>query len=109
MKVENKAIITRSQYMANEFTHEEYYGQFVDESMVQVVDIFLGDRIRFSLDNHFNDISLDIWDKLIYSIPEQVVNKIYEANEFDHVEVGLISILDRICVLKAAARVIKGN
>ena len=43
----------------------QYYGQFVTPYVTEVVRTYIGeDIIRASKDVHFNDIPLELWDKL---------------------------------------------
>ena len=58
-------IITREQYMNHKATHREYYGQFVNDNIKQVVARRIGlKRILNSQDEHFNDIPLQEWDNV---------------------------------------------
>lgn len=96
-------MITRKEYMSKKATHEEYYGQFVNDSVVRIVKRSIGeDRIKNSTDEHFNDISLDSWDRLHGLIHNVVGKEVRLANGS-----GGYSLSDSVCVAKAAARQIK--
>jgi len=59
-------MITRKEYMDKEYTHEEYYGQFVNDAIIKIVGDSIGvDRIKASTDKHLNDIPLKEWDNLV--------------------------------------------
>jgi hypothetical protein len=89
--------------MNKECTHNEYYGQFVTDSIIRSVKSFIGeDRIRNSTDPHFNDIPLHLWDRLSDSMKSQLTI-------FDEYEDGkkYYSLCSGVCTLKQAARMIK--
>ncbi len=94
---------TRKQYMAKEVTHDEYYSQFVNDSVLSYVRDAIGKaRILKSKDPHFNDIALSKWDRLAPSIRMMCGHAICKANESN----GL-SLSDCVCTAKQAARIIK--
>lgn len=94
---------TRQQYMANEVTHQEYYGQFCSDSVIRLVTDRIGkDQILRSTNPHFNDIPLKQWDNLEPVIRMMVGSSIRKLN-------GQVSLSDCVCVAKAAARIIKEN
>ena len=95
-------MFTRKQYMSNEVTHAEYYNQFVIDLIPLVRGAIGEDRIKASRDPYFNDIPLRRWDFLAALIPAETQRKIAEANGS-----GGISLSDKVCALKAAARLIK--
>ena len=56
---------TRNQYMNHEISHREYYAQFVNEQVKNLVIRFIGkERLLKSKDEHLNDIPLKDWDLL---------------------------------------------
>ena len=58
-----KQTIQRKDYLDGKATHEEYYGQFVNETVKNKVAGYFGmDRLRGSKDEHLNDIPLKEWD-----------------------------------------------
>lgn len=93
---------TREDYMTKKCTHSEYYGQWVNERVKQKVLNTIGeDCIRNSTCPHFNDIQLKRWDELAGGI-------VYLPYELQHMPVGERSLASKVCVLKEAARQIKG-
>ena len=100
---ENEFVITwtRKQYMRGECTHRQYYGQFLDRETSRRV-LLLGDPAylaeQMAKDEHFNGISLDLWD-LLASIPwpRRFVYAFREAGES-------ISLMSGVCLLKEQAR-----
>lgn len=96
-------VILRSEYIAGNVSHADYYGQFVNESVIRTVEGYIGKaKIVASTDPHFNDIPLEKWDALQPAILSIVGTKLGEANG-----TGGVSLSDTVCVAKAAARVIK--
>lgn len=94
-------MITRKQYMDNDATHDQYYSQFVDHDTKQYVKSSIGlDKILASNDEHFNDIPLKRWDCCCVSI---------EAIEMLKAAGDTWSQSGRVCIAKAAARIIKGE
>ena len=88
---------TRKQYLANECTHSEYYGQFVDERTKNVLLRRVGrDRIVASADEHFNDIELELWDAL----PALQSHDMSAQGDF-------LTLAGKVCIYKEAARQIK--
>jgi hypothetical protein len=93
---------TRQQYLNSECTHREYYSQFVNEGIKNLVRSGIGEkRIKESLpvDEHLNNIPLKEWDSLgayIVSSPN-VRAKIKEAGD-GYSQAGAV------CILKEAAR-----
>ena len=96
-------MITRKEYMDGSVTHEEYYSQFVNHNIKDVVirSIRLN-RIKNSTDPHFNDIPLHEWDMLESSTRSICGKAISEANTG-----GGVSLSDCVCIAKQAARMIK--
>ena len=96
-------MITRKQYMNNECTYREYYGQFVNSSVKNIVANHIGvERIKKSTDDSFNDIPLNQWDALNSSILNIAGRAIANANG-----TGGISLSDSVCTAKEAAKQIK--
>ncbi len=99
------------QYMAKECTHQEYFGQFVTDSVLElVVNKFARDKIVASTDDHFNDIPLAGWDDLAKYVPEHVKRAVAESNKSAYENPnpkGSYSLSDMVCVLKAAAHIIR--
>lgn len=90
---------TRKDYMDNKVSHEDYYGQFVTDGVKSIVANRIGiDRIKKSKDRSFNDIPLKEWDDIILS--SSIADKVREAGD-------IYSLSTQVCILKAAARLIK--
>ena len=95
-------MITRKQYMNREFTHEEYYSQFVTDGILNLVGK-IQSKIDASEDENFNDIPLVIWDQMskAFGYYSDVIRAISKTTA------GGVSLSDKVCVLKQAARIIK--
>ena len=90
---------TRKDYMSNKCTHEEYYGQLVTQSIKDHVARAIPQGLAKSTDPHFNDIPLATWDRIgAYSVPSGEFKKLGDFRTAAGV----------VCVLKEAARQIKG-
>ena len=90
---------TRKQYMNKECNRDQYYAQFVDDSVILRVSRMVGvTRIIESNDEHFNDIPLHVWDAV--GITKHTGDKIRAAGTFP-------SLSDSVCIAKNAARQIK--
>lgn len=58
-------MITRKQYMNGDFTHAEYYSQFISDAIIARVLLRIGaDMINDSTDEHMNDIPIHLWDSI---------------------------------------------
>lgn len=90
---------TRQEYLDGKCTHEEYYNQFVDSRVKQIVltrhtkeDL----KKAYSKDESLNSISIRVWDSLAENIR-------YKGPELK--EVGdYLTLSGSVCILKAAAR-----
>ena len=91
---------TREQYMNNECSHHQYYAQFATPEVIAQVKRQIGeDRIKASADPHFNDIPLKQWDNLKITVYK---NDMDTAGDF-------LTLAGKVCIAKAAARIIKGE
>ena len=91
-------MFTRKQYMGKECTHREYYGQFVTPHIVDSVADQIGrDILRYSTDEHLNDIALSRWDNVF--LTQDALRMVTKANES-----GGYSLSDTVCIAKEAAR-----
>lgn len=88
--------------MNDECTHQEYYAQFVTRGLIYLVSTALGRQVIASTDEDFNDIALSIWDSLT-SLMLESLPAIAKANG------GGVSLSDKVCTLKAAARMYKSS
>jgi len=91
-------MFTRKQHLSKECTHREYYAQFVNEGLPEVVARIIGaDRILNSTDpKHFNDIKLIYWD-MCQSIPMGTGQKMKEHGDY-------LTMAGKNCILKEAAK-----
>lgn len=95
-------MITRTQYLNGGATHDEYYGQFVTDDVLELVRSRIGEKhIRASTDPHFNDIPLARWDALRTAVIMLCGAAIREAQGYG------ASLSDCVCIAKAAALKIK--
>lgn len=98
-------MITRNDYMnainhaeqSAMCTHRAYYAQFVNERTIAHVVRWIGaTRLLESKDQcHFNDISLNLWDRMVLTMPH---NHLY-AELGDSCSLGSL-----VCIAKEAAR-----
>lgn len=109
-------MITRAQYMSDSSAeylanagsksgasnaHRAYFGQFVTDTVRSMVARTFGvETLRVSLgnDEHLNNITLRRWDALGAILPSDIIRMINAAGT------GGVSLSDRVCVLKEAAR-----
>lgn len=92
---------TRKQYLSGVCTHEEYYGQFVDETIMAGVRRLLDyDQLfaAFQTDEHFNNIPLSLWDgSILLTRTPEVISKMHAAGDY-------LTMATSVCILKEAAR-----
>ena len=93
---------TRKQYLNNKCTFEEYYSQLVSESTKKtVLNYFSKEELEkmYKKDNHFNSVSLDIWDNIgaIANRRENLSSKFKELDDY-------CTLAGLVCVVKTAAR-----
>ena len=94
---------TRKDYMQGKCTHREYYGQFVNVPVKNVVSDCIGENIILhSTDPHLNDIPLKRWDNLNDVIRSMCGSSLAKANG-----TGGVSLSDTVCVAKEAAKQIQ--
>ena len=101
--------ITRKQYMDKEYSHDEYYEQFVTEGVKKYVCRVIGrQHILDSKDPHFNDIPLYKWDSMCPQIKIMIDrNKLREAEGWNEPETYPWSLCCGVCIAKQAAKDIK--
>jgi len=96
-------MFTRTQYLAHECAHSEYYAQFVTEGLKTRVQNAIGkDRITNSTNPHFNDIPLVQWDNLTYILGALTNAKMKECGDY-------LTLAGGVCILKEAARQVKSE
>jgi len=96
---------TRADYMNRLVSHDDYYDQFVNAVVVDMVSRRIGaERVKASADPHFNDIPLREWDRLADTlINSNAARLVCQATGWNGT-----TLAERVCVLKAAARRIRG-
>ena len=96
-------MITRKQYINKEATHREYYGQFVDESLIEaVVSRFNLMTLYSDRGESFNNVTrLMQWDQFGMTIAtdQKRMDMLGEANGS-----GGWSLSDLVCIGKEAAQ-----
>jgi len=91
-------MITRAEYIAGNASHRDYYGQFVDEAVLDGIKRDLGlERIMASKDESFNDIPLAVWDCLPCTRAGTVTEKLVACGDFP-------SMAGLVCIAKEGAR-----
>jgi hypothetical protein len=91
-------MFTRKDYLAGNCTHEQYYNQFVNQTVKNyVVKAFGIEKIKnaYSQDKSLNSIPLQLWDNI--GIPVEMSNKLKEHGDS-------YTLAGQVCILKAAAR-----
>lgn len=92
-------LITRKEYMANHFTHEQYYAQFVTPQVMQSVQFIIGtNRVTNSINECFNDIPLEEWDRI--PISRAIFDLLKDAGDS-------LTPATSVCIAKAAAKQIR--
>lgn len=97
-------IITSEDYITRKVTHEEFYGQFVNQSLINHVIRIIGEkRILNSRDEYLNDIPLREWNGITTS---HCINRDKWRKAWNHLDPKTFPWLpsDTICVAKAAAQ-----
>lgn len=91
-------VYLRSAYLNRQCTHEQYYGQFVTERILNIVSVRFPIKTlveEYHKDEHFNTIPMHIWDAL---------TGLFSCT-YPMLEVGDYSTLaGKVCILKEAAR-----
>lgn len=99
----------RKDYMEGKVSHDEYYAQFVTKSTCWLICNGIGKQaIINSTDPHFNDIPLAQWDRLANLIMDGLA-ALAKSNASTHGGKPSLSLSDKVCLLKAAARHICNN
>ena len=91
-------MITRKELLDGGATHDEYYGQFVDDGVKKrVLSHISAQELLSSNDPHFNDISLQRWDRI--GMTSATAKKLRAAGDY-------LTLAGSVCIAKAAARLI---
>lgn len=92
-------MFTRQDYLQDKCTHRQYYAQFVNDNVKQMVKDRIGiDKIKCSKDEHFNDIPLYLWDNC--GLPYGISDLLKQAGDY-------YSLAGQVCILKEAGRQLK--
>jgi len=95
-------MITYEQYMNKEFTHRQYYAEFVTEQVMDIVVDYIGmTNITTSIEDNFRDIPLQKWDNATNSILSLSDGLLNAKGSSKTLSIG-------VCIAKAAARRIRG-
>ena len=91
---------TKKDRLEGRCSHREFFAQFVDQAIIQLVHNLVGTgRVMSSKDEWFRDIHAKKWRSIARFVP---ATPIFRANGS-----GGVSISDRVCVLKEAASQIR--
>jgi len=90
----------RKDYLSGKCSHSQYYNQFVNDNVKLLLKDNIGiDKIKKSKDEHFNDIPLELWDRV--GLTCDIVDKLKQAEDY-------YTLAGAVCILKAGARQIRG-
>jgi hypothetical protein len=96
-------MITRFDYINGKRTHSAYYAQFITNAHYARVKNSIGiDRILASKDQYFNDIPLEIWDRLAVPVPAETARIMRECGDYP-------TLAGAVSTLKEAARQLKDS
>lgn len=90
---------TRQQRLNNECTHEEYYNQFVNNTIKsRVLNAFTKEQLikAYSENESFNTLPLNRWDAIAKNLFD-VSSKMKECGDF-------LTLAGGVCIAKNAAR-----
>jgi hypothetical protein len=91
-------LISRLDYMNKKATHEEYYAQFVTQGVLdRVKSAFSRRALEAGKNEHFNNIPLEYWDRLMSVVPFEIAGKLKACGDYP-TKAGIV------CILKEAAR-----
>lgn len=97
---------TRKQYMSEEVSHRDYYGQFVKDWHVNLVSAMFGaEKLRSALekDENLNNIPLQQWDIAGMRINTQELRgELKQCGDF-------LTACGLVCILKEAAMIACGK
>ena len=83
--------------MNRECTHQQYYAQLVNNRVINIVSKLSKKQLIEGKDQHFNNIPLQYWDKMLTPVPFEIANKMRELGDYP-TPAGVV------CILKEAAR-----
>jgi len=97
MKATN--LFTRKQYLDNEVSHDQYYGQFVTDATINtVLRYFSKEQLTevYKEGPNLNSIKLSIWDNMPLNA---ATYKMKEAGDW-------LTQAGKVCILKCVSRII---
>lgn len=101
IETNNTKLFTRQQRLNNECTHEEYYSQFVNDTIkARVLQYISENKIKkaFESDKCLNSIPLSVWDSIALNLFD-VSNKMKLVGDY-------LTLAGGVCIAKQAARMI---
>lgn len=100
---------TRKDCLNGKCTHHEYYSQFVNDAVINMVKLHIGvDKIKKSTDKHFNDIPLGNWDMVrVDNVMDLEKWRTLACPNYLGSNNYYYTKSDNVCIAKAAARIIK--
>ena len=93
-------LITRSDYLSTggRKAHQDYYAQFITAAHKNRILQTIGmDRLKKSKDHHFNDIPLELWDKISVPVPAESAKLLKECGDYP-------TLSGAVCIMKECAR-----
>jgi len=103
IKMVTKTVFTAEDYRKGRCTSKEFHRQFVDETVLKIVAVGIGERaIKKSKDRYFNDIEIRQWDLIAPAVERHVKTKAKELGAF-------VSIALLVCIEKEAAEQIRSG
>ena len=94
--------LKRKDYLDGKVSHEDYYGQFVNDNVKRIVLSYIKlEDIKNSTDEHMNDIPLCKWDQIKFNNCG-ITKKMEEAGDY-------LTLAGIVCIAKYAARMIKAG
>ena len=100
MTKETTIKFTRQDYLDNKCNHREYYGQFINNRIKNIVSRRLKvNEIKKALmdDKNLNTIKLAIWDSILRPLPAETANLLRELGDYP-------TLAGAVCIAKEAAR-----
>lgn len=99
---------TYQQYQNGECSFDDYYGQFVTNGLIYMISRTIGKKVLLSNDVMFNDIPLPTWDGMTRFMLESLpaiakANGTYKRGRY------AVSMAEKVCVLKVAAKRYKAD
>ncbi len=93
-------MITRKEYLATggRAIHRAYYSQFITSTHKDRILRNIGlDKLQQSNDHYFNDIPLELWDKISLPVPAESAKLLKDCDDFP-------TLAGAVCIMKECAR-----